>query len=484
MDSYKETTAPFLNASGNTSESAWSVSSSRSVTVSSTMFAAGFVGNALALILMATSPVEQKRTLFYKLMFGLALTDLFGTCTTSPVVINIYATGATMESHMPLCHYFSFMLVFAAFATMSVVCAMAVERYICLCHPYFYQCKLPKSYARYALIISWTLSGVIAALPLVGLGRTAAQVPKTWCFFDATSRRPQDRAFNIIFATITLLAIGVTLYCNVAAIYSVLALRKRQMALNASQGPAGTKGRSLAQRFAELHMLVILVGVTIIFTSCFGPLMVFTLICQTDVMSKADVEKTYLLMIRLGSFNPILDPLVYILVRRELRWRIIFMFRCLLRIKNNENPKKGWTPQYPQTPVYNSPIPFENGDGGHRDSCDSVFGNLDSPMFEKSPAPSDADMSFWTFCFHCLCDPPVHRSSNALGRSMASFGSRASINVRRSPMRNLTRNASTDSILNGNRDRNCVLVSQPQSSGQRNLLKNKYSSTPNSIGDV
>ena len=274
MDEYSVSTVSSLNTSDNTSWPTFSVSSSRSVTVSSAMFAAGFFGNGLALVLMATSPVEQKRTLFYKLMFGLALTDLMGTCTTSPVVINIYATGTTLETNTPLCNYFSFMLVFAAFGTMSVVCAMAVERYICLCHPYFYQCKLPKSYARYALIVSWTLSAIIAALPLIGLGRPVALFPFTWCFFDATSTRPQDRAFSLIFAIITLLAITVTLCCNVAAIVTVLALRRRQKALKASQGPASTGGRSLAQRFAELHMLVILVGVTIIFTSCFAPLMV------------------------------------------------------------------------------------------------------------------------------------------------------------------------------------------------------------------
>ena len=274
MDNFSSSMVSSLNTSENTSRLVPLVSSSRTVIMPSAMFAAGFIGNALALILMATSPVEQKRTLFYKLMFGLALTDLMGTCTTSPVVIHIYATGATLESETPLCNYFSFMLVFAAFATMSVVCAMAVERYICLCHPYFYQCKLPKSYARYALLISWTLSGIIAALPLVGLGRPVAQYPKTWCFFDATSREPQDRAFSIIFASITLLAIGVTIYCNVAAIYTVLALRRRQKALNASQNPAGTGCRGMSQRFAELHMLVMLVGVTIIFTSCFAPLMV------------------------------------------------------------------------------------------------------------------------------------------------------------------------------------------------------------------
>ena len=213
----------------------------------------------------------------------------------------------------------------------------------------------------------------------------------------------------------------------------------------------------------------------------------FTLICQTGMMDKTDVQKTYLLMIRLGSFNPILDPLVYILVRRELRWRIVSLFKCLLRIKSQGDVRK-FPPQYPQSPisVYNYPGPFENGGGlgvrnQHRDSCDSVFGYLDSPVYEKSPTPSDSDMSFWTFCYHCLCDPPVQRSSAALARSRASMGSRQSLNVRRSPARNITRHASTESILNSSRDRNCVLV-QPLASDQ--LLLNKYPPTSQNLGVV
>lgn len=246
----------------------------RTVLASCLMFSAGVVGNVIALVLMTTSPQEQKKTNFYKLLAGLAFTDLVGTCTTSPVVITIYVTSKKLDTDMPLCNYFSFMMIFAGFATMSLVCAMAIERYICLCHPYAYHCKLSKSYAKYAFIISWLISILIASLPLMGLGHNTVQFPKTWCFFNSTSRQPKDVAFNVIYATISFIAILGTLCCNVAALWTVLALRRRQKALSAARGP-GIKGyRSLAQRYAELHMVVMLLGVTVVFTVCFGPLMV------------------------------------------------------------------------------------------------------------------------------------------------------------------------------------------------------------------
>lgn len=249
----------------------------RTVLSSCLMFSAGVVGNVLALALMATSPSEQKKTMFYKLMAGLAFTDLVGTCATSPVVITIYVTRAKLEKDMPLCHYFSFMMIFAGFATMSLVCAMAVERYICLCHPFTYRCKLPKSYAKYAFITSWLVSIIIATFPLMGLGHNAVQFPQTWCFFNSTSRDPKDRAFNLIYASISLIAILATLGCNVAAIFTVLAVNRRHNGFGDSQFPVIRRNRGLVQRYAELHMVVMLFGVTIVFIFCFGPLMVSVL---------------------------------------------------------------------------------------------------------------------------------------------------------------------------------------------------------------
>ncbi|XP_059160703.1 prostaglandin E2 receptor EP4 subtype-like [Physella acuta] len=392
----------------------------RTILASGLMFSAGVAGNVLALALMATSPPEQKRTVFYKLMAGLAFTDLVGTCATSPVVITIYATGTKLESDMPLCHYFSFMLIFAGFATMFLVCAMAIERYICLCHPYAYHCKLPKSFAKYAILISWLVSILIAVLPLLGLGHNTVQFPKTWCFFNSTSREPKDMAFNFMYAIISLIAIIATFICNIAVIVTVMALKKRQNALSATHGIK--RYRSLAQRFAELHMVIMLIGVTVVFTACFMPLMVFTIICQTDVIRYINVSSYYLLMTRLASFNPILDPWVYLLVRRELRWRVICIIRKLF---------------------------------GFRDH--SVVASPAQPTL----SPTE-EMACWSFCVHCLCDPPVLRSSVYLPRMSTMWGDQGS----RSPSM-IHRIPSTESCISVEKN----IICQPSPSEELLLRK-------------
>lgn len=71
-------------------------------------------------------------------------------------------------------------------------------------------------------------------------------------------------------------------------------------------------------------------------------------------------------MIRIASLNQILDPWVYILLRRELLWKVISGFKTLFRIGQNQlediNPTK-------------CSLDIEN------DTC-------------------------CIFCYHCLCDPP------------------------------------------------------------------------------
>ncbi|KAI8786843.1 prostaglandin E2 receptor EP4 subtype [Biomphalaria glabrata] len=398
----------------------------RTVLTASVMFSLGVFGNVLALVLMATSQPEQRKTIFYKLMAGLAFTDLIGTCATSPVVITIYATSTVLDSDQPLCHYFSFMMIFAGFATMSLVCAMAIERYICLCHPYTYHCSLPKSYARYAIVISWFLSVLIACLPLIGLGHNNAQYPGTWCFFNSTSRATKDVAFNYIYAIIALIAIIITFLCNLAVIFTVLTRRRRLNALNALKNPGLKQSRSLVQRFAELHMVVMLCGVTVIFTSCFAPLMVFTIICQTDLIKHINVDKTYLYMIRMASFNQILDPWVYILVRRELRWKVISFIRKVCGIRSDAGLKEQQAATTPTSPY-------------------------------KS---SESELTFWTFCYRCLCDPPSQRTSY----SASSWGSGLYL---RSPSY-MPRASSTDSMLRGG----LCTIAQP--SPTEDLLLRKF----------
>lgn len=244
------------------------------VMVSCIMFGTGVIGNLLALIVLASSGLEQRRTLFYKLVAGLAVTDLVGTCATSPVVIAVYLNDFRWIGGVAMCHYFSFAMIFAGYATMLIVCAMAIERYVCVRHPYTYYTRFSGKLGRLTLLGCWAVSLAIASLPLIGVGSNVRQYPKTWCFFNYLSAEPSDMAFNYLYPIGALIAVVVTFVCNVRVIATLLTLRTRQKSLDASETQVKRGCRVSSQRFAEVQMMVMLIGITVVFTACFAPLMV------------------------------------------------------------------------------------------------------------------------------------------------------------------------------------------------------------------
>ena len=104
---------------------------------------------------------------------------------------------------------------------------------------------------------------------------------------------------------------------------------------------------------------------------------------QND-LSTRNVQTDFL-VIRLASVNQILDPWVYILLRRELLWKVIFGFRSCVNRNNQLNA---------------SPSQIIKYDRDDQSCCD--------------------------FCFKCLCYPPVKWNPSD---SMSSYYSERRISV-------------------------------------------------------
>lgn len=105
---------------------------------------------------------------------------------------------------------------------------------------------------------------------------------------------------------------------------------------------------------------------------------IYVLLCQTDLVTLMKTDKMGLLLIRFASFNPILDPWVYILFRRELVWKIVNAIKCILRIE----PKN--------------------------------IQNVKTPLNEEEP-------NCCMFCLQCLCEPPNTKTNYSVSRPSATL---------------------------------------------------------------
>ncbi|XP_045159568.2 prostaglandin E2 receptor EP4 subtype-like [Mercenaria mercenaria] len=382
-----------------------SVKKNNSVISSSVLFTFGFLSNILALIVLKRSPSDQKRKLFYRLVAGLTMTDLIGTTATSPVVIAVYVNDFRWIGGTPLCKYFGFMMIFSGVATTTIVCIMAIERLICIRHPYLYYAQLRKKHATVFLFSAWLFSGLIASLPLIGFGEIVLQYPYTWCFFDYYTDNLAHRGFNCLFAILVLLTISVTVTCNGIVLYTLFQTKMRGISRQNSRDSRTFSGYS--RRYTECQMAVLLIGITVVFSSCYLPLMIRILINQTKLLPVN--LRTDLLMIRFASLNQVLDPWVYILLRREVVWKVANTLKKLFSKQS-------------------------------KDSETSKFMRQDS----SAVLANDVQYSCCAFCWHCLCDPP---QTQRAGSFYSDYRKNSIYSAPSSPTNNLVMNVMKNVVI-------------------------------------
>ncbi|XP_033973470.1 prostaglandin E receptor 4 (subtype EP4) a [Trematomus bernacchii] len=306
-------------------------------TIPSIMFIFGVVGNVIAIVVLCKSRKEQKETTFYTLVCGLAVTDLLGTLLASPVTIATYVKGS-WPGEDPLCQYFGFTLLFFSLSGLSIICAMSVERYIAINHAYFYNDYVDQKLAGLTLLAIYISNALFCALPIVGFGQVKKQYPQTWCFLEWRSNKTSDAAYSYTYAGFSSILILATVICNVLVCVALIRMHRRyvrRMSLGTDLGRTvepPRRGRSFGRLAgAEIQMVILLIGTSAVVLICSIPLVAQVFLNQlykTPVELRLD-KNPDLRAIRFASFNPILDPWIYILLRKAVLLKLIEKIKCL-----------------------------------------------------------------------------------------------------------------------------------------------------------
>ncbi|KAM8962281.1 prostaglandin E2 receptor EP4 subtype [Pelodytes ibericus] len=318
---------------------------SKPPTIPAVMFIFGVVGNLIAIIVLCKSRKEQKETTFYTLVCGLAITDLLGTCLVSPVTIATYVQNKWPGGHA-LCEYSSFILLFFGLSGLSIICAMSIERYLAINHAYFYNHYVDKKLAGLTLFAIYVSNVLFCALPSMGLGKTTFQYPKTWCFIDWRTNVSTYAAYSYMYAGFSSFLILVTVLCNVLVCVALIRMHRqfvRRTSLGTDTRISDFRRRRSFRRMAgaEIQMVILLIATSVVVLICSIPLVVRVFINQLyqpelvkDVSSNLDLKA-----IRIASVNPILDPWIYILLRKTVLSKLIEKIKCLFcRIGGGRRP--------------------------------------------------------------------------------------------------------------------------------------------------
>lgn len=251
----------------------------RSVTIVSPVmtFLTGVMGNVIALVVLHRTRTECTRSVFYVLVAGLVWTDLLGQLLTTPIPLAVYMNDLQWIGGTVTCQFHAFVMMCAGLTTPAIVCTMAVERYVSLKKPYFYQRHFTQVRARVYLVTLWTTMIVFAACPLVGWGSTTLQFPGTWCYLNSSAQRLSDIVYTYIYALYTVLMILITVWCNFVVMQVLIKLRQKRARETSPSKPAmwnSNNSRTNRQSDIEIQMVVLLIAITLVFTICWTPITV------------------------------------------------------------------------------------------------------------------------------------------------------------------------------------------------------------------
>ncbi|XP_029281474.1 prostaglandin E receptor 2b subtype EP2 isoform X2 [Cottoperca gobio] len=241
---------------------------------SAVMFSTGVVGNIVALVLLGVRSRRTSPSLYQILVTALLMTDLLGSFSVSPVVLSAYARGKTlvgMSAGREVCSYFGFSMTFLSLSTLAFLCVIALERYLSICHPYFYERHLRKRCGYITIALIYLGSILFCVGPFLSFGKYVQYCPGTWCFLEMSHKDEKDKVYIGFFATSIVLLISSTVACNISVIFHLVMMYRRRKVCRSGVSAHSRYRRSLSMTEEVEHLLPLAI-ITVVFICCTFPL--------------------------------------------------------------------------------------------------------------------------------------------------------------------------------------------------------------------
>ncbi|XP_028260229.1 prostaglandin F2-alpha receptor [Parambassis ranga] len=290
----------------------------QSITASVISMTVGIVSNSLALFILVKSynrvRIKSKAS-FLLFASGLVVTDLLGHLINGSLVLFVYSSKKKWEvfdPHHIVCTVFGACMVFFGLSPLFLGSAMAVERCIGVTRPIFHSTALASHHMKRLLWLTWLLAALVAVLPVLLWRPYAVQRSRSWCFFHIEQPKDWlDVLLPLLFSTLGLLALLLSIVCN------TLTSCVLQARLHRKHHCRGTS--------YHIEMICQLLAIMVVSCVCWGPLLIHVIFLSTR--AKDDSASFNLLMIRMATWNQILDPWVYILLRKAVLRKIFMLLQ-------------------------------------------------------------------------------------------------------------------------------------------------------------
>ncbi|XP_062853190.1 prostaglandin E receptor 1a (subtype EP1) [Trichomycterus rosablanca] len=296
----------------------------------------GIVSNMAAMIILVklrSRPCMRRRSrAFLLLATSLVVTDFLGHAILGSIVLKLYVfwdgSVAQEAEADALCHFLGGSMVFFGLSSLFMGSLMAAERSVGITRPLLHASLVSGGRAKLAVVMIWLVALCVALMPGLGVGTYTYQYPGTWCFIRVLQGvEVLDVVFVLMFSSLAFGSLGISLLCNIVSGLTLLAGRIRPHPCNRHHSKSH-----------DIEMVVQLVGFMLTSCICWSPLLVLSVLSVTHsygghgAVQDGDgrgydggswYEALMVKSVRLASWNQILDPWVYILLRRSVLYRLI-----------------------------------------------------------------------------------------------------------------------------------------------------------------
>ncbi|XP_068447775.1 prostaglandin F2-alpha receptor [Clinocottus analis] len=282
-----------------------------SITASAVSMTVGIFSNSLALFILVKSynriRIKSKAS-FLLFASSLVVTDLLGHLINGSLVIFVYSFHKQWEMfdpHRIVCGVFGACMVFFGLSPLFLGSAMAVERCIGVTRPIFHSTALASYNMKRLLGLTWLLAALVAVLPVLLWRPYRVQSSRSWCFFHMEEPKDWlDVLLPLIFSMLGLMALLLSIVCNAMTSCSLLRARLRRK--------HHCRGTSY-----HIEMICQLMGIMLVSCVCWGPLLIRVIMLSTRA-TEEPASFSLLMVVRMATWNQILDPWVYILLRKAV----------------------------------------------------------------------------------------------------------------------------------------------------------------------
>ncbi|XP_077427537.1 prostaglandin E2 receptor EP1 subtype-like [Vanacampus margaritifer] len=298
----------------------------------------GIVSNIVALFILANAYwLQQRRSKATFLLFAtsLVVTDFMGHVIPGALVLRLYLSGGVRPDDSSasdgMCQFLGGSMVFFGLCPLFLGCAMAAERCLGVTKPLLHSSLVTSTRTKMCLSAIWLAALCVALLPCLQLGSYTYQEPGTWCFIQVLSDiQEADVAFVLLFSGLGLSSLAAAVVCNTISGLTLVLARLRR-----------TPGSHHSAKSHDIEMVVQLVGITVTSCICWCPLLIFGLMSAIHSYTGSiedDLPNYKMLLVigvRLATWNQILDPWVYILLRRTVLRKIYLIAKCQAGLGGN-----------------------------------------------------------------------------------------------------------------------------------------------------